>query len=115
MPRRNSQDVLEGLVTGLRRLVLSREVELGRVIGLGGYADVYEGILRDEKTGETKKIAVKRFRMILSKEKEFAKVEAVCLDCDTNPMFTLVHSVTLSFLPENCVFGRGLITRTCCD
>jgi hypothetical protein len=40
------------------------------MIGAGGYAEVYEGEL--EEIGM--KIAVKRFRLVLSKEKEFAKV-----------------------------------------
>jgi serine/threonine protein kinase len=73
-PRRTGQDVLAELVTGFRRLVLSRDIDLGQKIGLGGYADVYEGELKIECTGERKKVALKCFRFMVSKEKEFAKV-----------------------------------------
>jgi serine/threonine-protein kinase RIO1 len=73
-PRRTGQDVLEELVTGFQRLVLSRDIKLGSLLGTGGYAEVYEGVLTVEKTGKEMKVAVKRFRLVLSKEKEFAKV-----------------------------------------
>jgi serine/threonine protein kinase len=78
--RRTGQDVLAELVTGFRRLVLSRDVELGRKIGLGGYADVYEAQLKVENSSETRRVAVKRYRFIVSKEKEFAKVRGIVFE-----------------------------------
>ena len=77
--RRSRQDVFEGLVTGLRRLVLTSDVKLGNKIGIGGYADVYEGTIKYVKPNGRKKyavdkVAVKVFRVMFSKEKEFAEV-----------------------------------------
>ena len=76
-PRRTGQDVHLEIVTGLRRLVLTEEVTLGNILGIGGYAEVYEGQLFVATTNEWKKVAVKRFRFIMSKEKEFAEVRIV--------------------------------------
>ena len=81
--RRYRQDVFKGLVTGLRRLVLTSDVKLGNKIGIGGYADVYEGTIKYMKPNGRKryavdKVAVKVFRVVLSKEKEFAEV-CVCI------------------------------------
>jgi RIO-like serine/threonine protein kinase len=76
---RTGQDVLVGFDIGVRRLVLSRDIDVGQVIGLGGYADVYEGELRIAYSGAKKRVAVKCFRFIESKEKEFTKVRRIRL------------------------------------
>jgi RIO-like serine/threonine protein kinase len=111
-PRRTGQDVLAELVTGFQRLVLSRDVDLGQKIGLGGYADVYEGELKIECTGERKKVALKCFRFMVSKEKEFAQVRrALTDDCKS---FILIAVAASRCLRESCVYGLGLTMRTCC-
>jgi hypothetical protein len=65
----------------LRNLVLEQEcyispeeIKLGPIKGLGSFADVYVGTLRDAKTSLRRHVAVKRFRVIRGKEKEFSKV-----------------------------------------
>ena len=81
MARRSHQDVFGELVIGFQRLVLSEDVTLGGRIGGGGYADVYEGTLllfRPNKNLAVEKVAVKVFRVVLSREKEFAEV-CICI------------------------------------
>ena len=72
--RGTSQDILEELLLGLQRLDLSNDIELGRVVAMGGYADVYVGTMLNKKTKERVKIAAKKIRCMLEKEEEFAKV-----------------------------------------
>jgi hypothetical protein len=48
------------------------------LIGTGGYADVFEGALKVDKKRKREKVAVKRLRLVLSKEKEFAQVCRAC-------------------------------------
>ena len=77
MARRSHQDVFGELVIGFQRLVLSEDVTLGGRIGGGGYADVYEGtlvLIRPDGNFALETVAVKVFRVVLSKEKEFAEV-----------------------------------------
>ena len=52
---------------------LSSDIELGELASFGGFADVYEGVLTTKALGR-KKVAVKRFRVHLDVDKEFAKV-----------------------------------------
>ena len=59
---------------GLQRLDLSNNIDLGRIVALGGYADVYEGTLLVKKTNQRVKAAAKKIRCMLDKEKEFARV-----------------------------------------
>ena len=73
-PRRTGQDVQREIVEGLERLILTQEVVLTNLIAMGGYAEVHIGKLLDPKTDVWTKVAVKRFRVILNKEKEFAEV-----------------------------------------
>ena len=62
------------IVLGLRRLDLSNDIEIGEVVAMGGYADVYKGTLVVKKTEESVEVAAKRIRCMLAKEKDFARV-----------------------------------------
>ena len=72
--RRTGLDVQREIVAGLQSLVLTDDVILDRQIGIGGYAEVYEGNLLDPRVNMWTKVAVKRFRVIMNKEKDFAEV-----------------------------------------
>lgn len=103
MARRSHQDVFGELVTGFQHLVLHEDIELGKKIGMGGYADVYEATLQLFKPIPStnlavNKVAVKVFRVFLSKEEDFAKV---CLYC-------LVHSVIVTVIFYMQMFKREL-------
>ena len=77
-------------------------------MAMGGYADVYKGTLVVKKTNESVKVAAKRIRCMLAKEKEFARVSR-------RPVIDLVTDLTVCVrrhLLENSAFGQGLITRT---
>ena len=59
------------------------DIKLGGRIGMGGYADVYEATLLRFKPTPSQNftvntIAVKVFRVVLSKEEDFAKVCPCC-------------------------------------
>ena len=73
-PRGTGQDVLEDLLLGLQRLDLSNDIDLGRVVAMGGYADVHVGTMLNKKTKQRVKIAAKKIRCMLEKEEEFSKV-----------------------------------------
>ena len=53
---------------------MSNDIDPGHVVAVGGYADVYRGTLVVKKTNRTVKVAAKKIKCILEKEKEFAKV-----------------------------------------
>ena len=72
--RRTGREVQREIVTGLERLVLTDDVILDNLIGMGGYAEVYDGTLLVPGETERRRVAIKRFRVIMAKEKEFAKV-----------------------------------------
>ena len=67
-------DVLQRIIASIQRLNLPQDVKIGKVIGLGGFADVYEGELFNVDGIAGKKVAVKRFRILMEKEKKFANV-----------------------------------------
>ena len=73
-PRRTARDVQQEIVLGLRRLDLSNDIDPGHVVAVGGYADVYRGTLVVKKTNHSVKVAAKKIKCMLEKEKEFAKV-----------------------------------------
>ena len=72
--RRTGRDIQQEMELGLQRLDLSNDIDLGQVVAMGGYADVYEGTLLVKKTNQRVRIAAKKIRCILKKEKEFARV-----------------------------------------
>ena len=43
-------------------------------MAIGGYADVYDGTLLVKNTNQRVRVAAKKLRCILEKEKEFAEV-----------------------------------------
>ena len=55
-------------------LLSNDDVRLGRIRGIGGYADVYDAMMHVAETGRWVKVAVKRFRVILENDWKFAKV-----------------------------------------
>ena len=59
---------------GFQRLDLSNDIDLGELVAMGGYADIYEGTLLVKKTNKKVKIAAKKIRCMLKKEKEFARL-----------------------------------------
>jgi hypothetical protein len=69
-----SQGVVEELLAGLEDLQVSKLVTVGHVRGCGGFADVYDGWMKVKGSKQKKKVAVKRFRVILNKEEEAVKV-----------------------------------------
>ena len=52
----------------------SGDVSLGPFRGSGMTADVYEGELVHQARNDTTRVAVKRFKVVLGKEEQFAKV-----------------------------------------
>ena len=50
---------------------LSNDIEPGRVVAIGGYGDVYDAKLFDKKTNQWTRVAAKKFRLMVEKEKEF--------------------------------------------
>ena len=70
-----SPSALQELLARLDHLQLTNAVKVGKVSGLGGYADVFEGVLRVKSTKGITKVAVKKFQVILGKgEQEFVQV-----------------------------------------
>ena len=74
-PRRTARDVQLETVLGLQRLDLSNDIDLGHVVTIGGYADVYCGTLVVKETNQTVRVAAKKIRCMLEKEKKFAEVK----------------------------------------
>ena len=74
IPRRTDRDVQQEIILGLPRLDLSNDIEFGQVKAMGGYADVYDGTLSVKKTNQRVRVAAKKIRCMLEKEKEFAQV-----------------------------------------
>jgi hypothetical protein len=99
--------VLAELETDFPHLVLSRDIKLGKLIGTGGYAEVYEGTLKVVNSRNKTKVAVKRFRFISTREEEFTKV---CTSCSLIICGHVIMIITRR-LRENWVYGRGLSTR----
>jgi hypothetical protein len=73
----NRQSAFSELVRRLGRFHLRSEFRFGQIRGFGGYADVYDGMMRTGERGVWNKVAVKRFRVILENDEEFAKVSCV--------------------------------------
>ena len=116
--RRYRQDVFKGLVTGLRRLVLTSDVKLGNKIGIGGYADVYEGTIKYMKPNGRKryavdKVAVKVFRVMFPKESDFAEVRKHYLAIANDIVQSLIR-LMLSYLLGSCASCHSFNTRTYC-
>ena len=74
--RRTGRDVQREIVDGLERLVLTDDVVLDELIGMGGYAEVHKGSILVPGETERRTVALKRFRVILKEEKEFARVRS---------------------------------------
>jgi hypothetical protein len=72
-PSEEKHTPLEELLAGLAQFQLTDSVKLGRVRGLGGNADVYDGTMTSPTT-ETKRVAVKKFRVMVTEEETFVKV-----------------------------------------
>ena len=70
----DSVDSLNDLLAGLQQLDLTNNLKIGRMKASGGFADVYEGLLRLKDKKEAKKVAVKRFRVFVDGNRDFAKV-----------------------------------------
>ena len=68
------RDVQREIVDGLERLALFGEVVLDGLIGMGGYAEIYDGSILVSGETERRTVALKRFRVILKEGKEFAGV-----------------------------------------
>ena len=74
IPHRTDRDIQQEIVLGLRRLDLSNDITPGRVVAIGGYADVYDGTLLVKNTNQRARVAAKKLRCMLEKEKQFAEV-----------------------------------------
>ena len=105
--RHRGSVVVRELVTGLRRLRLTKNIEIGKVIGLGGYADVHEGWMPTDGTDEKTKVAIKKLRLILGNEKEFAKVGPSSMSFSIFIVFEIRPS------QGNCASGQGFDRITC--
>lgn len=66
--------MFRALASRLGRFVLETEFRIGRIKGIGGYADVYDAMMNTADSGGWKKVAVKRFRVILENDETFAEV-----------------------------------------
>lgn len=66
--------MFHALANRLGRFVLENEIRIGRIKGIGGYADVYDAMMSTAEPGGWKKVAVKRFRVILENDETFAEV-----------------------------------------
>ena len=75
----NGEDVFQELIAKLNRFILPNDIILGEPKGFGGFAEVHEADMHLSETGETKKVAVKRFRIRLKADLEFAKVLFILL------------------------------------
>lgn len=80
-------------------------------IGLGASCDVFTGYWR----AGSKKVAVKKLRIFLTKEDQAIKVRVGAR------IYTIGCSCVIELIvcmyrnwPERCTFGRGLSIRTCC-
>ena len=71
-----SSDLLKGLLREYAHLDVTNRVQSGELMAMGGYADVYDGVLTSPDGKETK-VAIKRFRVFLGPESSFSNV---CLD-----------------------------------
>ena len=65
-----SQGPVQELIARLEHLRLDGTVKVGSIVGFGGYADVYRGTLRMRRTKDVKKVAIKKCRIIFTKEEE---------------------------------------------
>jgi hypothetical protein len=83
--RQARDDVFQELLTKLNRFVLPNEIKLHHLVGFRGFADVFDADMRILETDETRRVAVKRFRIVLRAAEEFAKVRYFPL------YFPLVH------------------------
>ena len=72
--RRTGLVVLQELLQGFQRLILTSNVQLGERCGIGGFADVYSGTILCKETNAQKQVAVKKLRFMVEKERDFAKV-----------------------------------------
>ena len=110
--RQSPAEFVQDLVASLRRLNLSTDLKLGATIGLGAYADVLEGMLLMTSTNERKKVAVKRFRVILTLRRE-QKFAEVCIN-----LWILCYSQILTRdsieICTRAVYTGKTSTRECC-
>ena len=72
--RQNGEDIFQELITRLNRFILPDDITLGQIRGFGGFAEVFEASMVANQTGESRRVAVKRFRVVLRTATEFAKV-----------------------------------------
>ena len=72
--RRTARDVQQEIALGLQHLDLSNDIDPGHVVAVGGYADVFCGTLVVKKTNQSVKVAAKKIKCMLEKEKVYAKV-----------------------------------------
>ena len=70
----NGEDVFQELIAKLNRFILPNDITLGQIRGFGGFAEVFEASMVVKQTGASRKVAVKRFRVVLRTATEFAKV-----------------------------------------
>ena len=67
--------LLQKLLPGLQRFILTEGIQKGSIKGCGSYAEVYDGTFSTSWMSEKKRIAIKRIRVVLYKEQtDFIKV-----------------------------------------
>ena len=88
--RKGGEQSFTTLVSKLGQFIITNRIELGRLRGIGGYADVYDASMTVANRDAPMKVAVKRFRIILESDPKFAKVVSyrisidaslICLEC----------------------------------
>ena len=75
----NGEDVFQELITRLNRFILPDDITLGQIRGFGGFAEVFEASMIVNRTGESRRVAVKRFRVVLKTTAAFAEVLFILL------------------------------------
>ena len=109
-PRRTARDVQQEIVLGLQRLDLSNDIDPGHVVAVGGYADVYCGTLVVKKTNRSVKVAAKKIKCMLEKEKDFAKVRSRPPLGRPNGCVNFSDDYACSHLRENFAYGQAYST-----
>jgi hypothetical protein len=67
-------DVFRELMKKIDRFILPNQINLGQIIGFGGFSEVYDANMCIAETDEMQRVAVKRFRVVVKTAEEFAKV-----------------------------------------
>ena len=62
------------LILGRKSFIASEDLDLGHVAGGGGYSDVLYAKLSNSETKTNREVAIKRFRVVISKNEGFPKV-----------------------------------------